>query len=224
MVFCARCDSVLTSRIYKNAVQRSASGGVFPGTLVSNSILQCKIPPFGAKSFHPSVNLPGEQMSYQSTYEQQRRAAWEQAPKRCPHCRAAINQQFSEYSNDPPRQHCGGTNCRKAASRAGIAERKRQERSAARARLLVYCEQHLDRDQKQAVMTMCDMLMQFSHDEGHQIAEDVVKVIKAQSCKHDRIAQLEQNAAIWKRRALKSEEQLNARIAELEEELKIFNT
>src|SRR5437016_13672656 len=29
-----------------------------PGIEVSNSTLQCKFPPFGAKSVHPSVNLP----------------------------------------------------------------------------------------------------------------------------------------------------------------------
>jgi hypothetical protein len=89
---------------------------------------------------------------------------------------------------------------------------------------LVYCEQHLDRDQKHAVMSMCDMLMQFSYDEGHQIAEQVIQVLEALRCKHDRIDQLEGNAALWKRRALKSEEQLQARIAELEEEMQLFNS
>src|SRR5438477_982620 len=31
---------------------------VFPGIEVTSSILQCKLPPFSAKSVHPSVNLP----------------------------------------------------------------------------------------------------------------------------------------------------------------------
>src|SRR6266513_4892960 len=31
---------------------------VFPGIEVSSSTLQCKFPPFSAKSVHPSVNLP----------------------------------------------------------------------------------------------------------------------------------------------------------------------
>src|SRR2546426_11644085 len=31
---------------------------VFPGIEVTSSILQCKFPPFSAKSVHPSVNLP----------------------------------------------------------------------------------------------------------------------------------------------------------------------
>ena len=158
--------------------------------------------------------------SYQEE-ERRRVAEREAAPKTCPHCGKPINESLGRW--DKPRYHCGADKCRKAASRANIAERKRQERSQARSRVLVYCEQHLDRDQKQAVMNMCDMLMQFSYDEGHQIAEAVISVIEAQRCKHDRISQLEQNAAIWKRRALKSEEQLKDRIAELEAELYIFN-
>src|SRR5437764_484974 len=32
---------------------------VFPGIEVTSSILQCKFPPFSAKSVHPSVNLSG---------------------------------------------------------------------------------------------------------------------------------------------------------------------
>ncbi len=50
--------SALTFRIYKNGAQQSASGALFPGIEASISILQCKIPPFSAKSFHPSFNLP----------------------------------------------------------------------------------------------------------------------------------------------------------------------
>lgn len=162
--------------------------------------------------------------SYYSSYEHQRQRKAEErknAPKACPHCGTPINEHLSEW--DRVRYHCGADKCRKAASRHNIAERKRQERSQAHARILMYCEQQLDRDQKLAVMGMCDMLMEHSYEEGHEIAERVVQVIEAQRCKHDRIAELEQNAAIWKRRALKSEEQLQARIRELEEEMQLFN-
>src|SRR6266496_4047355 len=154
--------------------------------------------------------------------ERQRKAAERAAaPKKCPHCEAPINQNLSEW--DRVRYHCGSDRCRKAVSRANIAERKRQERSATRARILQYCEQQLDRDQKNAVMEMCDLVMAFDYHNGHNIALEVVKVIENKRCKHDRIAQLEQNAAIWKRKAQASEQQLKARIKELEEELELFN-
>src|SRR6266487_5075796 len=48
----------LTCRIYKNGAQQPASGALLPGIEASISMLQCKIPPFSAKSFHLSVNLP----------------------------------------------------------------------------------------------------------------------------------------------------------------------
>jgi hypothetical protein len=170
--------------------------------------------------------------NYQSSYEQQRqrrREEWKQAPKKCPHCNEPINQEFDEYSNKGPRYHCGRDRCRKAASRANIAERKRQDRKDARARIYAYCEQHLDRDQKRAVMDMTDLLMAFNQDEGHQIAEKVVQVIEALRCKHDRISILIDNASTARRRAEKAEkynEQLEQlykeRIAELEAEIHLY--
>ena len=51
-----------------------------------------------------------------------------------------------------------------------------------------------------------------------------MKVIEAKRCKHDRIAELEANAALWQRRAQASERQLKERIAELEQELELFNS
>ncbi len=61
-----------------------------------------------------------------------------------------------------------------------------------------------------------------NYEEGHQIAEQIVQIIEAKRCKHDRIAELEQNAAIWKRKAQASERQLKERIEELEAELALF--
>ncbi len=139
-------------------------------------------------------------------------------------CETPINELFSEYGNDKPRQHCGSDKCRKAASRASIAQRKEQARTDARARVLSYCEQHVDQEQKNVVMEMCDALMEYSYGEGHHVAEQVVEVIEARRCKHDRIEVLEQNAVIWKRRGEASERQLNERIKELEAELALFNS
>lgn len=170
--------------------------------------------------------------NYYSGYEQERkrrRAEWEQAPKECPHCHTPINQRFLEYGSDKPRHHCGADKCRQAVSRANIAKRKQQERDEARARVLAYCDDHLDRDQRHAVMSMCDMLMRYSHEEGHQVALQVIGVLEDLRCKHDRIQVLVDNAAAFKRRAEKAEEYTqeleqvkNMRIEELEAELHVF--
>jgi len=158
-----------------------------------------------------------------SSYEQERTRKGEErkhAPKQCLHCGVPINEHLNEW--DRVRTSCGSDKCRKAASRANLAERKRQARTDARQRVLSYCETQLDEQQKGAVMEMCDALMEYSQDEGHEVAEQVLHVIEATRCKHDRIAVLEQNAAIWKRKAQSSEQQLKARIEELEAELALF--
>jgi len=144
------------------------------------------------------------------------------APKQCPTCGTPINEYLNEW--DRIRTNCGADKCRKAASRANLAERKRQARTDARQRVLSYCEQHLDVQQRTAVMEMCDSLMAYSYDEGYQMAESIIQIIDSKQCKHDRIAVLEQNAAIWKRKAQSSEQQLKARIEELEAELALFGS
>lgn len=162
--------------------------------------------------------------NYHATYEQERTRKAEErrfAPKVCTSCGVPINEHLSEWVRI--RTNCGADKCRKAASRASISERKRQTRIDARQRMLLYCEQHLDQQQKRAVMEMCDALMEYSHEEGHQIAESIVQLIEAKRCKHDRIDELERNAAIWKRKAQASEQQLKARIEELEAELALFS-
>lgn len=163
-------------------------------------------------------------MNYQETYQQERTRKVEErklAPKKCPYCGTSINGHLSEW--DRVRTSCGADKCRKAASRASIAERKRQARTDARQRILTYCQTQLDQAQRTAVMEMCDALMEYSQDEGHEIAEQVLHVIEAKRCKHDRIALLEQNAVAWQRRAQAAERQLKERIQELEEELEMFN-
>jgi len=162
--------------------------------------------------------------TYSSSYDQERQRKAEErrlAPQQCPSCGTAINEHLNEW--DKIRSHCGAEKCRKAASRASLAQRKEQARTDARARVLSYCETQLDQEQRNGVMAMCDLLMAFNQEEGHQIAEQVVHVIEAKRCKHDRIEVLEQNAAIWKRKAVASEQQLNERIKELEGELELFN-
>jgi len=162
--------------------------------------------------------------NYHAIYGQERTRKAEDrrfAPKVCPSCGTPINENLSEW--DRIRTNCGADKCRKAASRASISERKRQARTDARQRVLLYCEQHLDQEQRDAVMEMCDALMSYSYDEGHQIAEQVIQVLEAKRCKHDRIEALERNAAIWKRKAQASEQQLKARIEELEAELALFS-
>jgi hypothetical protein len=158
---------------------------------------------------------------YWQEQERRREEERQNAPQRCPHCDTPINQQLGRW--DKPRRHCGADRCRKALSRAGIAERKRQERSRARNRMLQYCNDHLNGEQRHAVMDAVDLLMAFNYDEGHEIAEKVIQVMENKRCKHDRIAQLEQNALLWQRRAQASERQLKERIAELEAELELFN-
>ena len=73
--------------------------------------------------------------NYYSTPEQDRKKLWEQAPKRCLYCETPINTDIPVYGNEKPRHHCGSEKCRKAASRASIAERKRQARADARTRV-----------------------------------------------------------------------------------------
>lgn len=161
---------------------------------------------------------------YYRSYEQERTRKAEErsnAPKHCPYCGIAINEHLNEW--DRIKTSCGSDKCRKAASRASLAERKRQARTDARQRVLSYCEAQLDQEQKGAVMEACDALMEYSYDEGHQIAEHIISVIEAKRCKHDRITELECNAAVWQRRAQASERQLKERIQELEAELEMFN-
>jgi len=163
-------------------------------------------------------------MTNYSSYDQERTRKAEErrlAPQQCPSCGTAINEHLNEW--DKIRSHCGADKCRKAASRASLAQRKEQARTDARARVLLYCEQHLDQEQRNGVMAMCDLLMASSVEEGHEIAEQVVHTIDNKRCKHDRIEVLERNAAVWKRKAVASERQLNERIKELEGELELFN-
>src|SRR5437899_845557 len=46
------------AQIYKGSMEEARWGAVFPGVEASIPILQIKFPSFGAKSVHPSVNLP----------------------------------------------------------------------------------------------------------------------------------------------------------------------
>lgn len=161
--------------------------------------------------------------------ERRRRQEWEEAPKECLYCRARnnehtpINQEYSAYGNDHPHQHCGSQACRQAHSRKTRAERLKQEHEQARERVLEYCNKLLTDNQRHFVMVMFDQLVEYNPSQGHKIAETVVSAIEDKRCKHDRISQLEQYAALQKRRAEKIEDQLKARITELEAELTLFN-
>lgn len=167
-----------------------------------------------------------------NSYDQERkrrRAEWEQALKECPHCHTPINQHFSEYGSDKPRHHCGSDRCRKAASRANLAERKRQQRSQTRANILHWCDTWLDAEQHRCMMEMTDLLMGYDYQHGHELAAQVVKVIDEKRCQHDRIHTLLDNASAAKRRADKAEEynqQLERlykeRIYELEAEIHVY--
>ncbi len=153
--------------------------------------------------------------------ERQRRAAERAAaPKQCPHCKTPINQNLSEW--DKVRYHCGSDRCRQAAYRKNRAERKRIEREETNRRIDDYAAK-LPQEQRAAIVEAKSRLMQFDYDQGHNIMWRVVQVVEAQRCRHDRIQQLEQNAALWQRRAEASERQLKERIAELEAELELFN-
>jgi hypothetical protein len=162
-----------------------------------------------------------------SNYEQERKRKEEErarAPKKCPHCGDPINQNLSQW--DRIRYHCGKDKCRKAASRTNIADRKRQEKDDARARILQWCEAWLDPEQHHTIMEMTDTLIKYGKQ---RLALRVVKVLDDKKCKHDRIQVLIDNADAAKRRAEKAEEynrELTAlyerRIEELEAELHVY--
>src|SRR5260370_23460655 len=78
-------------------------------------------------------------------------------------------------------------------------------------------------------MEMCDLLMSYDYDHGHELEALVVKVMESKRCKHDRIAVLTDNASAAKRRADKAEEYnselkvvYERRIEELQAELQVY--
>ncbi len=172
--------------------------------------------------------------NYHSSYEEerkQRRIAWDQAPKQCPHCDELINQHFSEYGNDKPHTHCGATACRSAAYRQRKANRLDTDRQDADARINSYAAQLPD-EQAAAVRAMRDVLMgnvQADRQHGHEQALAIIEVIEDQRCKHDRISVLLDNASAAKRRADEAQHynrELQAiyqhRITELQSELSVY--
>ena len=79
-------------------------------------------------------------MTKYASYDQERTRKAEErrnALKQCPYCGTSINEHLNEW--DKIRSHCGADKCRKAASRASLAERKSQTRTDARTRVFDYC-------------------------------------------------------------------------------------
>jgi membrane-associated HD superfamily phosphohydrolase len=155
----------------------------------------------------------------------------QEIPTACPNpmCRAPINQSRQPWGR--LQTTCGRDACRKYVSRRNIAERKQAERDAARNRVCQYCSEQLTPTQSAVIEAVMSALMATDQEHGHEQAEQIVQVIEAVRCKHDKIALIEEHAAAAKRRAEKAEEfnrQLEAlykqRIAELEAEVLMYQS
>ena len=159
---------------------------------------------------------------YPSTAEQD-------IPTECPNptCRAPINQNRRQW--DRVQTTCGRDACRKYVSRRNIAERKQVERDAARDRVRQYCTEQLSPEQGTVILATTRVLMATDQEHGHEQAEQIIQVIEAVRCKHDKIGILIENTRAAKERADKAErysqdlERLyRQRIQELEGEVQVY--
>jgi hypothetical protein len=126
---------------------------------------------------------------------------------------------------------CGRDACRKYLSRKNLAERKRAEREAARNRVCQYCAERLAPEQGASILTVMNTLMATDQEHGHEQAEQIIQVIEAVRCKHDKIGVLIENARAARERADRAErynEQLEAlykqRIQELQGEVQVYQS
>ncbi len=104
-----------------------------------------------------------------------------------------------------------------------------QEARAAAKERIDYAAARLPAEQAASLRAMRDALMSSDPKEGHELALAILTVIEGQSCKHDRIQVLLDNASAAKRRAEKAEEHnqqlerlYKERITELEAELHVY--
>lgn len=137
----------------------------------------------------------------------------------CPICHTPINQNLGRW--DRPRTSCGSDRCRQALSRANKRQRQVEEEAATRARVRQYGST-LPPEVRDAITRMMA-------EHGYQLAGEIIDLLDAVRCKHDKIRQIEDYAAAARRRAEKAEEYNRAlealyqqRIAELEAEVQVY--
>jgi len=146
-----------------------------------------------------------------------------------PSYRAPINQNRQRWER--VQTTCGRDACRKYLSRKNIAERKQAEREAARERVRQYCTDQLTPEQSSVILEVMSALMATDQEHGHEQAEQIIQVIEAVRCKHDKIGVLIENARAARERVDRAErynEQLEAlykqRIQELQGEVQVYQS
>ena len=137
----------------------------------------------------------------------------------CPICHTPINQNLRSW--DRPKTSCGSDRCRQAISRENKRKRQAEEEAATRARVRQYCDTLQPENG--------DAILRIMAEHGYELAGEIIDILDSVRCKHDKIALIEEYAAVAKRRAEKAEEfnrQLEAvykqRIAELEAEVQVY--
>ena len=152
-------------------------------------------------------------------------------PTECPNpsCRAPINQNRRQW--DRVQTTCGRDACRKYLSRKNLAERKQAEREATRNHVRQYCAERLTPEQGASILAVMSTLMATDQEHGHEQVEQIIQVIEAVRCKHDKIGVLIENARAARERADRAErynERLEALykqcIQELQREVQVYQS
>ena len=139
----------------------------------------------------------------------------------CPVCGTPINQNLRAWER--AKTSCGSDRCRKAISRENQRKREAQEEAETRQRVRQYCETLQPENR--------DAILRILAEHGYRLAAEIIDILDSVRCKHDKIALIEEHAALANRRADKAEdhhEQLEhlsrRRIQELEAELKLYQS
>lgn len=139
----------------------------------------------------------------------------------CPVCDAPINQNLREWER--PKTSCGSDRCRKAISRENQRKREAQEEAQTRQRVGQYCETLQPENR--------DAILRIMAEHGHELAAEIIDILDSVRCKHDKIALLEEHAAVANRRADKAtehneqlEQLYKRRIQELEAEAQLYQS
>jgi len=139
----------------------------------------------------------------------------------CPICHTLINQNLNSWER--AKTSCGSDRCRQAISRENKRKRQAEEEAATRQRVRQYCDTLQSENG--------DAIVRIMAEHGYELAGEIIDILDSVRCKHDKITQIEEYAAVAKRRAEKAEEfnhQLEAvykqRIAELEAEREMYQS
>ena len=139
----------------------------------------------------------------------------------CPVCGTPINQNLRAWER--AKTSCGSDRCRKAISRENQRKREAQEEAETRQRVRQYCETLQPENR--------DAILRILAEHGYRLAAEIIDILDSVRCKHDKIALIEEHAALANRRADKAEEHneqleqlYRRRIQELEAELKLYQS